>query len=344
MNEIHALNKEEQNLLQTMASNNEEKKSVHEELEKLALDDEPDTRLGQGTLSFNEAHGVHSQAGAHIRSWAKVPRVTIGEDSAGTTDVTNGEILTRPALKFEVVSARTVDQNNEKKHVAYTVMVRKDGIQPDPNPAVIERRYSDFLELYESLRHEFPSLMTHLTFPKKVLLGNFAPGVISERSAGFEALLEHIITEEKLRESSCLTSFLQGREQREARQWMVAQRYDQAIPLLENSFRLLNKLYTDRHPVVMLTLCRLVASCNADPTTTSAERFADLALRRYEAVSDADLLQFYVPLLQLCVRLWWSLGRDKRLLEARLEDLKRRGIKVDGCPTLLDALMAMDQT
>lgn len=46
--------------------NNEEKKSVHEELEKLALDDEPDTRLGQGTLSFNEAHGVHSQAGAHI--------------------------------------------------------------------------------------------------------------------------------------------------------------------------------------------------------------------------------------------------------------------------------------
>jgi hypothetical protein len=39
---------------------------VHEELEKLALDDEPDTRLEQGTLSFNEAPGVHSQAGAHI--------------------------------------------------------------------------------------------------------------------------------------------------------------------------------------------------------------------------------------------------------------------------------------
>jgi hypothetical protein len=46
--------------------NNEGQESVHEELEKLALDDEPDTRLGQGTLSFNEAPGVHSQAGAHI--------------------------------------------------------------------------------------------------------------------------------------------------------------------------------------------------------------------------------------------------------------------------------------
>jgi len=223
-------------------------------------------------------------------------------------------------------------------------MVRKDGIQPDPNPAVIERRYSDFLELYESLRREFPSLMTRITFPKKVLLGNFTPSVISERTAGFEALLEHVIREEKLRESPYLASFLHGREQREARQWIEAQRYDQAIPLLENSFRLLNKVHTDRHPAVMLTLCRLVACCSADPMTTSAEHFADLALRRYEAVSDADLLQFYVPLLQLCVRLWWSLGRDKRPLEARLEDLKRRGIKVDGCPTLLDALMAMDKT
>lgn len=37
-----------------------------EELENLALDDEPDTRLGQGTLSFDEAPGVHSQAGAYI--------------------------------------------------------------------------------------------------------------------------------------------------------------------------------------------------------------------------------------------------------------------------------------
>mgnify|MGYP007064018431 CR=1 FL=1 len=40
-----------------------------EELEKLVLDDEPDTRLGQGTLSFNEAPGIHSEAGAHISKY-----------------------------------------------------------------------------------------------------------------------------------------------------------------------------------------------------------------------------------------------------------------------------------
>ncbi|KAJ9601815.1 hypothetical protein L9F63_000043 [Diploptera punctata] len=284
---------------------------------------------------------IHSEAGAHIKSWNKVPRGAVGENVKETV-VSNGDVMVRPVLKFEVVSARTVDQDNEKKHVAYTVMIRKDGLQPDPNPAVIERRYTDFLELYESLRREFPAQMARVTFPKKVLMGNFAPGVISRRSAGFESLLEHVTTEEKLRESKILAMFLQGREEHEARQWMEAQRYDQAIPLLENCFRLLNKLHTDRHPTVMLALCRLVACCSADPTATSAEHFADIALRRYEAVCDIDLLQFYVPLLQLCVRLWWSVGRDKRPLEARLEDLKRRGVKVDGCPTLLEALMAMD--
>jgi hypothetical protein len=46
--------------------NTSKQETVNEELEKLALDDEPDTRLGQGTLSFNEAPELHSQAGAHI--------------------------------------------------------------------------------------------------------------------------------------------------------------------------------------------------------------------------------------------------------------------------------------
>ena len=42
---------------------------MSEDLEKLVLDDEPDTRLGQGTLSFNEAPGIHSEVGAHISEY-----------------------------------------------------------------------------------------------------------------------------------------------------------------------------------------------------------------------------------------------------------------------------------
>ncbi|XP_063239634.1 sorting nexin-21 isoform X2 [Bacillus rossius redtenbacheri] len=247
-------------------------------------------------------------------------------------------VAVAPTLKIEVVHARTVDQENEKKHVAYTVMLRKDGATPDPHPAVIERRYSDFLELYESLRRDHAGLMAGVAFPKKVLLGNFEPGLISERSAGFEGLLCRAAAQDRLRNSRGLSRFLQRRELEEARAWLEARRYDQAVPLLENTFRLLNKLHTDRHPEVMVALCRLVACCSEDPLAARAEGFAELALRRYDAVSDVDLLRFYVPLLQLCARLWWRLGKDKRPLEARLGELRRRGVGVDGCLPLLDAL------
>lgn len=119
----------------------------------------------------------------------------------------------------------------------------------------------------------------------------------------------------------------------------------QAAPLLENAFRLLNKLYTDRHPYVIVALCRLLACCAADSNESRqggrAEKFAELALRRFDAVSDADLLQFYIPLLQLCVHLWWSLGKDKQPIANRLEELKLRGIPVDGLPSLLDIVLEM---
>ncbi|XP_047109297.1 sorting nexin-21 [Schistocerca piceifrons] len=314
-----------------------------QDLENLVLGEEPDTRLEQGTLSFSETPGAHSEASAHIKSWSKVKRGVISShNSTEENEVDDAAIFAEPVLKFEIVSARTVEKENEKKHVAYTLMIRKDSVQPDPNPAVIERRYTDFLELYDGLRRNFPALMTGIPFPRKVLTGNLNPSLISARSSGFEALLEHIGRDTQLRESAALMNFLQNREEAEARHWMQAQQYDQAVPLLENIFRLLNKLYTDRHPAVLLALCRLVACSHAAGESARPERFADLALHRYEAVSDIDLLRFYVPLLQLCVRLWWALGRDKRPLEARLDDLRRRGIKVDGCPSLLDAITEFD--
>lgn len=46
--------------------------------------------------------------------------------------------------------------------------MRKEGLNADPHPAVIERRYSDFLDLYLALRKEFPSLMAGVSFPRKV--------------------------------------------------------------------------------------------------------------------------------------------------------------------------------
>ena len=261
----------------------------------------------------------------------------------GSVSGNGDQSVTPGGVKFDVVSVRTVEEAGQKKHVAYTILVKKEGSTSDPHPAVIERRYSDFLDLFLALRKEFPAQMTQVSFPRKVLIGNFGPVLIASRRSGFESFLGHVVKDERLNQSSSFAAFLQNAEQREAQSWMMQKRYDLAAPLLENAFRLLNKLYTDRHPHVIIALCRLVACCAADTPEIRpggrAEKFAEVALRRFEGVSDADLLRFYIPLLQLCVHLWWSLGKDKQPLNNRLEDLKHRGIRVDGHATLLESML-----
>lgn len=75
-------------------------------------------------------------------------------------------------LKFEIVSSRTVDGvDKEKKFVAYMVQARQSKII-DPEPANVERRYTHFLDLYNGLKKEYPSLMNKITFPRKVSIIN----------------------------------------------------------------------------------------------------------------------------------------------------------------------------
>uniref|UniRef100_A0A1B6D3M3 PX domain-containing protein n=2 Tax=Clastoptera arizonana TaxID=38151 RepID=A0A1B6D3M3_9HEMI len=240
-------------------------------------------------------------------------------------------------LKFEVVSARTIDF--PKKHVTYRVEVRKDYPELDTQPNYIERRYTEFLDLYKSLCIEFPTIMSSISFPKKALMGNFTQEMISSRSASFQSFLKLITENEQIKNSNTLINFLQDKEQQEAYNYIIDKKYDQAVPLLENCFRMINKIQTDRHPEVLRSLCLLVACCeaNKDP---QAEYFAEIALHRYEAVSDVDLLKYYVPLLELCVHLYWSSGRDKTFIEERLSRLKRCGMKVGGNCTLLDMVLA----
>lgn len=75
-------------------------------------------------------------------------------------------------LKFEIVSSRTVEAiEKEKKFVAYMLQVRQDSTESrvfDPDPANVERRYTHFLELYNGLKKEHPSLINNISFPRKV--------------------------------------------------------------------------------------------------------------------------------------------------------------------------------
>lgn len=134
-----------------------------------------------------------------------------------------------------------------KKYVVYGVSVRQDQSVSDPHPAAIERRYTHFLQLQRGLRKDFPQLMDSGSaatpiFPKKVLIGNFSVDLIADRGAAFESFLDHIIASSELRESSHFLQFLQGIELSQACQLLDERRNEQAVPILENCFRLLNKV------------------------------------------------------------------------------------------------------
>lgn len=127
-------------------------------------------------------------------------------------------------------------------------------------------------------------------------------------------------------------------------QLLDERRNEQAVPILENSFRLLNKIFLDRSKCVLLLLCRLVAACTTSPVPHPyAEKYAELALRRYESVCDTELLALYIPLLQACSHLWWQRGRDNQVIEGRLKDMNTRGMRVKDGPTLTQAIKTLDE-
>ncbi|XP_026727057.1 sorting nexin-20 [Trichoplusia ni] len=253
-------------------------------------------------------------------------------------------------LKFEIVSSRTVDGfEKEKKFVAYMLQARQDSTEStvfDPDPANVERRYTHFLDLYNGLKKEFPALISNVSFPRKIVVGNFDPNLISTRCAAFESLLDVIASESRLRDSPAAITFFQDIELNEAKRLINEGKFDQALSILETSFKLLNKVYTDRSRVVLGALCRIVACAGASGGTLAGpvERWAQLALKRYEAVSDSDLLLIYVPLLHTCISIWEALGRDKTKLVEELNGLRKRGMKVDSVPSLMDAVDGLANT
>lgn len=70
----------------------------------------------------------------------------------------------------------------------------------------------------------------------------------------------------------------------------------------------------------------------------NSQKWADLAIYRFEGVSDSDLLELYVPLLQTCLKIWEQIGRNKESIEQKLAKLQRDGVKVNECGSLMEVV------
>jgi len=255
---------------------------------------------------------------------------------------TEGDLIAR----FEVISAKilpAVENANTKKYVLYKIHIRMEGTNDAGDTAILERRYTELLNLYDALRKDYSTVLAEITFPKKRIMGNFSEAVIAERGAAFETFLDFIITTPVLRESPIFLEFIQGDELRRACLLLDERRHELAIPLLENCFRVLNKIYLDKSRAVLLMLCRLVAACTGSPIPhPNAEQWVNLALRRFEHVSDVEILVLYVPLIQTCVKYLKTKGEEYQMLEERLAEMGKKGIKVKGNLPLLQAIHVMD--
>lgn len=76
--------------------------------------------------------------------------------------------------KFDIVSARTIDtRDGQKKYVMYSIKIYQEGCESESHAIFVERRYRDFLELYNTLRQSYPGLTAGISFPRKVLLGKY---------------------------------------------------------------------------------------------------------------------------------------------------------------------------
>lgn len=89
---------------------------------------------------------------------------------------------------------------------------------------------------------------------------------------------------------------------------------------------------------MILALCRLLACAVLINDIPNSRKWADLALYRFEGVSDVDLLELYVPLLQTCLKIWEQNGRNKENIEQKLSKLQREGFKIGDCESLMDVV------
>jgi hypothetical protein len=173
--------------------------------------------------------------------WQREMRKPLPVEGSGLT--TRFEIQFARILPNSNESEQQQQPNNSKKYVVYDVSCRQDTTtEEDKNATIIERRYTDFLKLYEQLKKESPQLIANIAFPKKRIMGNFTSNLISERALAFENFLDYCISINELRDSPHFLSFLQDDELTRASRLLDERRNETAVPILENCFQLVSEL------------------------------------------------------------------------------------------------------
>ncbi|UYV76021.1 SNX21 [Cordylochernes scorpioides] len=207
---------------------------------------------------------------------------------------------------------------------SYAILVKR--LAGDGEPGVVERRYTDFLQLYQTVRRRFPTAVAQISFPRKALLGNFSLEVIQSRSTVFQNLLAGLHASHQPE----LAEFLFRRELTESHTILKEARFEEAAAMLKNVYLIQEKVLEELSYDTYYTLCLLVASLNAVDDAPQAQRFAEIALHYVDRYQTSEMT---LPLLTLCTRLWWCVaGYRNSRKEIWLEEEKKLIFHQDNMP------------
>lgn len=288
-------------------------------------------RISAGTLAFSEDDGASPEK---VSSDSKCSASDDGSCNLSIPFEFDNDMHSHQ-VTFDIVAANIIKEGRSKKHVMYTIQILRDSTV-DPSPVVVDRRYSDFEKLNSSLRQKFAQLMSEIVFPKKVLMGNFKPETIAQRSRAFEQYLTHVYSVDLLLYSKQFADFFYGDDLATAHTHILNGQYKDCVHLLRSVLYIQQKLLGESHRDVIATLCAMVAALYALEDDVQALSLVQVALKCIDLDEHNCHL---VPLLQVGVRLCWKLGRDKKNLEEHLHLLKSHGLNVHSAPALLELVI-----
>ncbi|XP_062583019.1 sorting nexin-21-like [Saccostrea cucullata] len=234
------------------------------------------------------------------------------------------------AVIFEVIKAEKVSEGRSS-FVRYTLSVSTEG-EPEKTPGIIEKRYSDFSDLNTKLKKCFHKDMELISFPGKLVMGNFTDETIAQRSRAFEQFLTHIFTIDSLRFSDELKNFLYQERMQEGLESIHRGNFSHCVAVMEKYLPVQERVMGDQHSDVVCTLCVLSVCHQKLGDREAALEYAESAL---SCINDDQTSPFLVPLLDHTIYLCWVLCREKSHLEARLGGLRDKGAKSEELLTVI---------
>lgn len=174
--------------------------------------------------------------------------------------------------------------------------------------------------------------MEHISFPGKLVIGNFTSETIAQRSRAFEQYLTHIFTVDCLRFSDEFKDFLYQRKIQEGIERLQKNDFSHCVSIMEKYLPVQESIQGNQHSDVVCTLCVLSLCHQKLGDREAALKYAESALSCMN-ISSTDC--FLVPLLHHTIYLCWLLSREKSHLEARLAHLGDKGGKSEELITVI---------